>query len=324
MKTPRIVMRNPHALRCATGGAAAVLLIGLSACSAQVGEPESSSTSSENLPEGAVPEIAELVPDEVRSTGVLTVASEVYPPAVIVPKGGGEPTGFEIETAREVAKIFGLEYQPKIIPFDSLIPSLQANRYDISFGLIALTEERIKVLSFVQNLDSKDGFLVAADSDITKLTDQHDLCGLRLSVLVGSIEELRARDIDKMCEQAGEPALAITTFKDQASADLAVETGRADIGFSSDTQAAYNAEHSGGRLRFVEQPWTVESFGTGAVIADTAYQEEMAAAVEAALDHMIETGRQGEILDEHNNGLGKVKDAVTFPKGSELKPVVLD
>lgn len=335
MKTRRIVMKTPAGhprsrsrltARCrrASAGAVSILLLGLSACSAQIGEADGSTAASDDLPPGAVPKIAGMVPEEVRSTGVLKVASEVYPPAVIVPKGGGDPTGFEIETAREVAKILGLEYQPKIIPFDSLIASLQANRYDISFGMIALTDERIEVLSFVQNHNSKDGFLVAADSEITKVTDPYDLCGLKLSVLVGSIEELRARDIDTKCEKASDPALTITTFKDQASADLAVETGRADIGFSSATQAAYNAEHSDERLRFVEQPWEVETYGTGAVIADTDYQDEMAAAVEAALDHMIRTGQQGKILDEHNYGLGKVTDAVTFLKGSELEPVVLD
>jgi len=317
-------LRISHGIRCFAAGAASVMLLGLTACSAQVGEPEGTSADSGDLPEGAVPEIAAMVPEEVRATGVLKVASEVYPPAVIVPEDGGAPSGFEIETAREVAKIFGLEYQPKIIPFDSLIPSLQAARYDLAFGLIALTDERIKVLSFVQNHDSVDGFLVARDSEITELTDQYDLCGLTLSVLVGSIEELRARDISTMCGDEGEPALTVKTFKDQANADLAVETGRVDIGFSSSTQAAYNADNSDGRLRYVEQPWTVENYGTGAVIADTEYQDEMAEAVEAALDHMIETGRQGEILDKDNYGYGKVTDAVTFRKGAELEPVVTD
>lgn len=297
----------------------------LAGCGAQIGSGDTANAEdAADLPEGAVAEIAEMVPQAVSEDGTFVVASEIYPPGVIVPDDGSAPSGFEISTAQEIATIFGLEYQPEIIPFDSIIPSLQANRYEAAIGEIALNEERVNTLTFVQNRDSKDGFLVAADSDITELEDQYSLCGMRLSALVGSVEETRAKDIAAMCEEAGEPALTVTTYKDQAAADLAVETGREDISFSSSTQAAYNGENSDGRLRFVEQPWTIENYGTGVVIADTDYQEDMAAAVEAALDHMIENGRMAEINEEFAYGLGGVGDAVTFAKGTggDLTPVV--
>jgi polar amino acid transport system substrate-binding protein len=257
--------------------------------------------------------IADLVPEAVASKGVLNVASEAYPPAVIVPPSGGEPTGWEVETAKDLGRVLGLETKINIIPFDSIVPSLQAGRYDIAMGEIAIIPERTEVVSFVQSHESTDAFMVPADSSIEELTGPLDVCGLSLTVLVGSIEATRAEDMNKGCQEAGKEPLEVTTFKDQASADLALAGGRFDIGFGSASQAAYVVEQTAPKFRLVEMPWS-EVTPTGVVIADTEYANEMAEAVKAAIDHLIETGRQQEILDEFNGGLGNVTEAVIFPK----------
>lgn len=257
--------------------------------------------------------IAEMVPEAVASEGTLDVAAEAYPPAVIVPPSGGEPTGWEIETAKDLGRVLGLETKISIIPFDSIVPSLQAGRYDVAMGEIAIIPERTEVVPFVQSHESTDAFMVPADSSIQELSGPLDLCGLKLTVLVGSIEASRAEDMNKGCQEAGEEPLEVTTFKDQASADLALAGGRFDIGFGSASQVAYVVEETAPKFRLVEMPWS-EVTPTGVVIADTEYANEMAEAVKAAIDHLIETGRQQEILDEFNGGLGNVAEATIFPK----------
>jgi polar amino acid transport system substrate-binding protein len=260
-----------------------------------------------------VPEIAGMVPEAIASKGVLNVAAEAYPPAVIVPPSGGEPTGWEIETAKDLAAVLGLETKINIIPFDSIVPSLQAGRYDVAMGEIAIIPERTEVVSFVQSHVSTDAFMVPADSSIEELSGPLDVCGLSMTVLVGSIEASRAEDMSKGCQEAGKEPLEIMTFKDQASADLALAGGRFDIGFGSASQAAYVVEQTAPKFRLVEMPWS-EVTPTGVVIADTEYAGEMAEAVKAAIDHLIETGRQQEILDEFNGGLGNVPEATIHPK----------
>ncbi len=209
----------------------------------------------------------------------------------------------------------GLQTKISVIPFDSIIPSLQAGRYNMAMGEIAIIPDRTKVLSFVQSHESTDAFMVPASSKITNLSGPSGLCGLKFTVLIGSVEEQRARAMGKQCQDAGNAPIEVQTFKDQASADLALAGGRFDIGFGSASQVAYIVQQTKPKFRLVEMPWSPKT-PTGIAIADTSYASDMAAALKAAVDHLIQTGEQQKILDKYNGGLGNIPAAKIFAKGS--------
>jgi len=256
-------------------------------------------------------ELAAMVPESIRAKGYLDVASETYPPAVIVSSEGAEPTGWDVETTRAIATTLGLEARFRIVPFDGIVPGLQAGRYQVAAGEIFITPERTAVVTFVQNHVSTDSLLVKADSKVTADTEDA-LCGLTLSVQLGSAEAKLADSIAANCQSAGKDALEVTTFQEQAAVNLAVNEGRADAALGSTSQVAYVVDQAKGKFKTVELAWGPEN-KTGIALARNADTDQLAKAIEAATNKLIDDGTLQKILDTYNGGLGAVEKAEIIP-----------
>lgn len=280
--------------------------------------PSSSAPSSSAAPAGEAnpfgvtkdDALAALLPASVRDAGVLKVASEVYPPAVIVEKPGAEPTGWDIETTRAVAAALGLKAEFEIVPFDSILPGLQGNRYQAAAGEIYITDERTKVVTFVKNHESTDGLLVKAGSSVNG-KPQENLCGLTVSAQLGSQEVKLAQEIAAKCKAAGKD-LKILTFKEQAAVNLAVQEGRSDAAIGTVSQVAYVVDQSGGKLAIAELDGA-PTFGVGLLLARNSDTDALAKAVEAATNKLLKDGTIQKILDKYNGGLGIVPAAEIVP-----------
>jgi len=257
-------------------------------------------------------DISAMVPEEVATTGTLRVASEAYPPAVIVPPSGGDPSGWEVAIAKDVATVMGLDAEITIVPFDGLIPSLQANRFDVAMGEIAVLPERTAVLMFVSDHESGDSFLVNESSDVEKFSKPEDLCGQTVGALLGSVELATVQEYAATCEEKGLPALTVNTYKDQAAVNLALQGQKVDVSIGSTSQLSYVTQQASGEFRLIDAPF-IETIPTGVAIADTPYDADMAKAVQAAVQQLIDSGRMQEILDEFNSGKGNVEKAEIHP-----------
>lgn len=305
MKT--LMMSRPcraAAVACASG-----VLIAAAGCSGSSSEGELSSENAPKVEQDAA--LAAMVPKSIRDKGYLEVASEIYPPAVIVSGEGEEPTGWEVETVRAVASTLGLEARIKIVPWEGIIPGLEGDRYQVAAGEIFMTPERTKAVTFVQNHVSTDSLLVESDSDVTADTEDA-MCGLAVSVQLGSAEADLAEEIAGNCESAGDDDLEIKTFKEQAQVNLAVSEGRVDAAIGSTSQVAYVVDEAGGQFKTVELAWGPEN-PTGIALARNENTDELAKAIAAAVDKLIVDGTLQEIVDIHNGGLGAIEKAEIVP-----------
>ncbi|MEU4229106.1 transporter substrate-binding domain-containing protein [Nonomuraea sp. NPDC026600] len=282
-------------------------VLGASACGASLNE----SKSAVNVP-SQDDGLAKMLPKAVRDKGTITVAAAVYAPAVMVPPGGGEPTGWDIQITRETAALLGLKVKFTIIPFDGVIPGLQAGRYDAATGEINVTDDRTKVVRFVVNHVSRDAFMVKADSKYAKFQDPLDTCGLVVGASLGSSEAALANKLATGCETAGKDPLTVKTFADQATVNLALSQGRIVANLASGSQVAYSVKQSKGKFKVTEMGFGPE-IKTGFVLPNNAYTAEMAKAFEAATNKLIETGGLQRILNEQNLGLGAVKKSEVIP-----------
>ena len=312
MYSTRVRRRDRRRVRLTLTAASAALLTAVTACGGDAsseGEGGEAAAGGGQIEVAEVEEIAAAVPDEVAQTGTLKVASEVYPPAVIVPPSGGEPTGWEIAIAKDLATIMGLEADISIVPFDGLIASLQANRFDVAMGEIFVSPERQQLVWMVSDHESGDSFLVTKDSEIEEIAQPEDLCGLTVAVQLGSIEQQRMDEAAANCEEQGLPELSIDTYKEQAQVNLALQGGKVDVSIGSTSQLAYILEQAPNQFKMLDAPF-IETLLTGVVIADTPYEADMAKAVQMAVQELIDSGRMQEILDEFNAGKGNVEEAV--------------
>ncbi|MCT9080091.1 transporter substrate-binding domain-containing protein [Streptomyces fulvoviolaceus] len=272
---------------------------------------DSSTTASDTVSK-KVDSIAAMVPKSIASKGTLVIAAATYPPAVIEPATGANPTGWDIENVRQIAAVLGLKVQIKIAPFNGIITGLQAGRYDAATGEIYALPERTETVTFVTNHESADALMVPAGSKITSATAQEDLCGYTVAALLGSAEAKLGVEVAKKCKSAGKDPITLKTFDSQANVNLAMRGGRVDAAISSASQVAYVMSQAKNQFALVELPWAPK-YETGLVLSRNSDTAKFAKAVQAATDHLIENGELQKILDKFNAGQGLIKKAEILP-----------
>ena len=85
---------------------------------------------------------------ELLTPGVLTSATEgTYPPfSMRLPSG--ELDGLEMRIMGEICNRLGLEYEPVIVKWESMLVGLQAGHFDIVGNAMGITAERQKAVTF--------------------------------------------------------------------------------------------------------------------------------------------------------------------------------
>lgn len=85
---------------------------------------------------------------ELTSNGVIKIAIEgAYPPYNFI-NANNEMDGFDVDISLELANRMGVKAEILATPWDSMIPGLIANKYDIIVSDMAITEERKKKVDF--------------------------------------------------------------------------------------------------------------------------------------------------------------------------------
>ncbi len=179
--------------------AATCLVASLAAC----GNSGSTTDGAASTMTAKVDKLAAMVPDSIAKKGTLVVAGATYPPAIIEPANGSDPTGWDVENTRQIAAVLGLKVEFKIIPFDGVITGLAGNRYDAATGEIYVTPERTQSVTFVTNHASTDALLVSANSPIASAEKEDDLCGHTLAAELGSAEAALIHETAKNCAAKG-------------------------------------------------------------------------------------------------------------------------
>ena len=285
-------------------------LLGASGCGSSLETAQSGGGTS-----SADSSLAQMLPASIRDKGTITVAAAVYAPAVMEPSGGGEVTGWDIEITRQAAALLGLKVDFKIIPFDGVIPGLQAGRFDAATGEINVTPERTKVVTFVTNHISKDEFVVKSDSAKVSFDKPGDVCGLKIGASLGSSEAATAQSMADACKSSGGDPTIVETFQTQAQVNLALSQSRIDASLASGSQAAYTVEKTNGQFKLAKLGFGPE-IQTGLALANNADAAQLAKAFQAATDKLIKDGDLNAILGKLNGGLGVVDKSEVLPQPS--------
>lgn len=186
----------------------------------------------------AATEIA--APAGLVSPGRLTIAADFQGPPFDY-FDGDRKVGFDVEFDEAAAGLMGLEPNLVDTRFASLVPGLDAGRFDAVVSILYITKERAETIDLVPYAQTGSGFLVKADGDFQPQTSD-DLCGHTVAVLAGGFEEqLATGSIGARCRAAGAP-LAVKSFPTDAVATKDVADGRAEVFFSNQSNLVYRAE----------------------------------------------------------------------------------
>jgi len=296
---------------------AASLALTLAACSssdsastdASASPVESSAAASTTLT--ADPAIQALLPADIASAGTLSIGTELgYPPMEYTEADGTTLTGFDIDMANDIATLMGLTPEIKNATFDSIIPSVQSNRYDLGISSFTITPEREKQVDFVSYLTSGDSGVVPAGNPMGIALDK-SICGTKVGVLKGSTQEtVTIPQLVKICTDAGgqEPVVTVIAASDQMP--IALDSGRVDSLISDTANAASIAQGSGGKFE-LSAGAPLNSVLLGVLMNK---KSGLAPAVQAAIQSLIDSGRYQEIAQKYDLETSTLTTAEINPK----------
>lgn len=239
--------------------------------------------------------LADMVPAKVRSAGVLTLATDPTDPPLEFYNESNELIGAEIDLANAIGSVLALKVAFVPAKFDTIIPGIQAGRYDGSVSGFADRPARQEVVDFVDYFRTARGFLVKAGTN-ADIIDVADLCGRSVAVAAGTTMVDAMVELAPQCVSDGKAAPTSQTFPDVSQAVLAVQAGRADVTVLPKHAALWIAKNSEGALEVVGKPKDGNDIN-GIVLAKDG---EMQKPVQAAIQKLMDNGTFTEIFTKWN------------------------
>ncbi len=118
-----------------------------------------------------------------------------------------------------------------------------------------------------------------------------DLCGRTVAVENGTTQLDDATAQNAKCKKGGKSAVKISAFPDQNAANLALASGRADVGMADSPVAAYIVEQSHGQFKL-----SGKSYGTAPYGIALPKGDGMAKPVLHAVQALMKNGKYTAIL----------------------------
>ena len=227
------------------------------------------------------------------SDGVLQVGSDIaYAPIEFFEEGTQNPKGLDIDLANAMAEELGVRAEFINTGWDGIIGALNASRFDVLMSAMTVTDERSKEIDFVPYLIAGTDFLVPAGNP-KNIASIEDLSGLTAAVQIATIQVDQLTAANEQLEAAGKPKINVLTFDQNPLAVEQLKLGRVDAVLADSPVAANDARLSEGQLESVGLTIPPEPYGIGVRKEST----ELKAAIEDALQAVIDSGRYDEILE---------------------------
>ena len=224
---------------------------------------------------------------KIQKAGKLVIAtSPDFPPFESL-DGSGKVTGIEIDILEEVCAQLGVSLEIQQMDFDSVLPGVQAGKYDMGVSGITVTEKRQKNVLFT------DAYCLAAQAIVVKegspISSKADLEGKTVAVQTGTTAE-------SFCMDNGYTVSAYAANNDAQSALL---QGKVDAWVIDDLTAAdmvkvYNAQ-GGDQLVILGEAMTTEPYAFAMAFGS----EDTIEAINGILKTMEDSGAIAAIFDKY-------------------------
>jgi polar amino acid transport system substrate-binding protein len=248
------------ALACAALVAAGCGSSSSSSSSSTPSTPASTSGGGGSAATGVDQKVASQVPASIKSKGTLTVAADAsYAPNEFIGSDGHTVEGMDADLAQALAGVMGLKAKVVNATFDSIIPGLAAHKYDLGMSSFTDTKEREKTVNFVTYFSAGTSFYEKQGGP--PVTGLASLCGLTVAVEKGTTQQADSTAQSGKCTKAGKKPVKVLTFPDQNGANLAISSGRAQVGMADSPVADYQVKKSGGQFKLVGQPYGTAPYG---------------------------------------------------------------
>ncbi len=287
-----------------SAAAALAAMLGLTACApagdAATPSPEAGGA---QVTSGVDEAAAAALPESIREAGVIRAAAGIpYPPFILL--DGEKQSGLDPDLAQALGEKLGVEFQISHQAFETVIPSLQAKKFDIIMSGMNDTVEREQTLNFIEEIYA--GFtIVVKKGNPEGIASLTDLCGQPVAVQKASAQLELLQELSADCVADGKGEVTIQQLPTAQDPQTALKAGRV-VAYPVDAPvAAYTVATAGDGKDFEmvtdpEFPAGINPVYTG--IGTLKENTELTEALRLALQALIEEGVYQDILDAHNLG----------------------
>ena len=227
--------------------------------------------------------------DSVKQAGKLTIATSPDFPPFEELNTDGSVTGIEIDILNLICEKLGVTLDIQQMDFDSVLPGVQAAKYDVGVSGISVTPAREKNVKFT------DPYCLAAQAIVvlegSEIKSKADLTGKKISVQSGTTAE-------SFCL---ENEYEVSAFKANADAQTAMVTGKVaawviDDLTAAEMVAAYNEGNPDVKLVILDEAMTTEPYAFAFNMASADLVEE----INKILADLLADGTIANIFEKYN------------------------
>jgi polar amino acid transport system substrate-binding protein len=250
--------------------------------------------------------LAALVPPSYRQRQTIAVAVNPEIAPVKFVDDDGEIAGFAPDLLSAAAKVLGLKVKFVQASFDSLIPGLSANRFDVLLSLGDFASRHGKV-TFIDYLNVGQT-IVASPKRPLVVKSLDDLCGLQLALPRGTAPLEQANKVSSRCVANGKKAITIATYPDTNMTLLSLSNDASQAVWVDSPAANYNIKKFPDKYKAVFFYYN-SSYGIGFRTDDDS--KRFAGAVQQALLKLKSEGVYDQLMQKW--GLPVKDGRPTFP-----------
>ncbi len=234
---------------------------------------------------------AKLVPSSLATTTLQVATDATYPPDESM--NGTTMVGFDVDLIKAIGTTLGVKVNENNVTFDSIIGGIKAGKYVIGNSSFTDTKAREAQVNFVDYFQAGEAVYAKSTSSV-KFKGLPSLCGLSVAVETGTTEQSDAVNTKKTCPSS--KPLTVLAYPTQTSANLAVSSGRAQLGFLDSQVAGFVVSQSHGAFKLVGSAIEVAPYGIAT--PKTPNGLALAKAIEAAVKTLIANGTYLAILSK--------------------------
>jgi arginine/ornithine transport system substrate-binding protein len=206
----------------------------------------------------------------------------------------GKPTGFDVDIANALCEQIKRKCEFVEQVWDSMIPGLNAKKYDVIISSMSITDDRMKEVDFTDKYYNTPSRIVVKKS--VKFTDAASIKGKKIGVLKGSTQEKYAMGDLK---PAG---VVVNSYEAQDQVYLDIKSGRLDgtVADFMEVTGGFLSKPEGANYQLVgpdlKEP---KYFGYGAGIALRKGEDKLKGELNAAIKAIRGNGTYKTLNDKY-------------------------
>jgi polar amino acid transport system substrate-binding protein len=237
-----------------------------------------------------VDEISALLPEDFD--GTLTIGDNLqYAPAEFFGGPDGQtPTGYDVDLAKALGQVLGAEVEVSHAEFASIIPAI-GTQYDAGIASMSINAERLEQVNMIAYISAGSTFSVQTGNP--QGLDAADLCGTTMGVQTGTIQDEDVDALSAACTDAGSEPIEVLRYGSQADVTTNLVGGKIDVMYADSPVGQYAALQTDGQIEQLGD--VTDAAPQGIAVAKD--DPELTAALQAAMQHLMDEGVWTDILD---------------------------